>query len=99
MGNVNNEVLEYMRKDLADGIRDFGEYTFGDKGPHEVCAMAKDQLKELSVADAVATLEAFYRESDDARTYVEEQVVDLDDWDELFDQNAPWANSVIFSGY
>ncbi len=99
MGNVNKELLKFMRKDLKDGIRDHGEYTFNDKGPHDVCWMAKDELKALPVADAVATLEAFYNYSDDARTYVEAQVCDLDDWDELFDENAPWANSVIFSGY
>ncbi len=90
MGKVNLEVLKYMRKDCATGIRQFGEYNFHDKGPDECCEMPYDRLRALSPEDAAATLLEFAKESDHADKYVGCTIVAMDDWDELFDDTQPW---------
>lgn len=94
MGSVNKEIFKFMKKDLKDALYNFGHYTFSDKGAHEVCFMATKELRNLPVEDAVATLQAFCSVSDEAREYVQDQIVDLQEWDELFDENAPWAKFI-----
>jgi hypothetical protein len=94
MGNVNSEVLDFMKSDLAKGLKQFGEYNFYDKGAYEVCEMAGQKLKTLSAADAAATLEAFSKLSEHSEKYVCDQICSLDDWGELFDMKAPWAKFI-----
>ena len=95
MGTINSEILEFMKNDVEDALYNFGHYTFSDKGAWEVCEMALDQLRNIPVEDAVATLQAFYQISDEAKQYVQEHICDLDDWDELYDENAPWHKFVM----
>ena len=98
MGTVNTELLEFMKNDVEDALYNSGHYTYSDKGAFEVCFMATDQLRKLPVEDAVATLQAFFEVSDEAKQYVQEHIVALQDWDELFDENAPWSK-FVFDNY
>jgi len=89
-GEVNSELFAAMKQDLERGLDQFGRYSFWDKGPSEVCRIPYRKLRALSPQDAAATLQAFSKLSDEAQRYVQTAVVGLDDWDELFDESAPW---------
>lgn len=95
MGNVNQKIFDFMKNDLEVGLYEFGHYNFTDKGTSEVCQMATNELRDLPVEDAVATLQAFFNTSDDARQYVQDHIYSLQEWDELFDEKAPWHEFVM----
>ena len=93
---MNDKIIEIMRKDLKTGLNKFGKYSFWDKGANEVCDIDQsiDRLRKLSLEEAVATLEAFSKESTESQAYVQCVVGSLDDWEELFAADAPWSNFI-----
>jgi len=77
--------------ELKKALKDFGTYTFDDKGAHEVMDLGPllDGLRELPSDGAAKVLKAMY-DSPDLKgrlSALSAQLVGgLEDWDELFDQ-------------
>ena len=92
------EMVQSMIAEIKTALRQFGEYTFHDKGPSEVMNLhdIANRLRAMPVADAVQALESVVaaRPEEGERFVSELMVGSLEDWDELFDEHAPWANFV-----
>lgn len=73
--------------EMNEAIRDFGEYTFGDKGPHEV--MDFDAIISRLIARPPEVVAAIISELMDSKEYgadiLAESLSDsMQDWDELW---------------
>ena len=90
---MSNKVLEHMRKDLNTGLKRFGEYSFLDKGAYEVCDVdsSTELIRSLPAKEAALVLETFCKEGSFHQMYTQQLVCALDDWEELFDENADYS--------
>ena len=76
-----NEIID----DMEDGLKQFGEYTFCDKGPDEVMSFKfMPKIKKLTGLEARALLEKVSEYSDHGETVANSIVMGLDhmpeDW-------------------
>jgi len=83
------EVHEWATKVMEatdDAIRDFGRYTFGDKGPNEVMDLDlfTQELKAMAPAEAGARLEALAVCGKDYHTTASSILCGLDDQEEAW---------------
>lgn len=93
---MNQKVYDDMLKDVSNALKLFGEYTFLDKGPDEVLRVSKHvyAIKALPVEEAASTLMEFAKVSVFAEALVSNIICRLDNWEELFDETAPWASFI-----
>ena len=63
-------------------VRQFGEYSFDDKGPQEVMDLPISEIKALSVDDAAETLRlVLEKDKKHGPRFIGAVLVDMQEWD------------------
>lgn len=72
---------------IKDAIKNFGSYTYSDKGPHEVMDIDEiaEELRIYTSDTAIEILLQVARTGDDGAMCVSTILGNLEDWDELFE--------------
>lgn len=73
-------------QDLQAAKKQFGEYSYHDKGASEVMDLRPiiDTLRELPINEVISELTAL-NQMEDTSILVMEIIMELQDWDELFE--------------
>jgi len=93
---LNVQLKKRCITELGLALKQFGTYSFDDKGPGEVLDITGlvKSFKNLPAKDAGDTLLALYaspKYDGRPKSLVESLLVDMQDWDELFDVNEELA--------
>lgn len=74
---------EDIVQQIKDALRDFGVYTYHDKGAHEVMDLNSitNELKQMSAEQIIAILEEVDKADVDSSRCIEGIVESLDSWE------------------
>lgn len=90
MNSNTTAFVERCVSEINDAIEQFGSYSYGDKGPQEVMDLGPllAELKKMPAQDAAQALRsvAHSKAKGDPRSLTESLLIDLQDWDALFEQ-------------
>lgn len=91
--NQSLDIVAELSKDLNNGLEQFGEYSFYDKGPDEVMDISKydNIIKDMKIKDIADIFNSFYSsypEKDKSVRVINSILTGLDnrdDFEEIFD--------------
>ena len=84
--NESNQMALDINKEMVNGIKQFGVYSFEDKGPEEVMNFGKFNMKDKSIEDIADILNQFYEIAENkghAKSVIDTIITDLDDRDDF----------------
>lgn len=90
-----DKLANWINDNMLEGIRQFGEYTFYDKGPEEIMDMDKcnSMLRNCSPSDAMETLKKLENIIDEkyCQDMLECIVCSNDSWDEFWETDTEFC--------
>lgn len=86
----NDQIAFDLNKEMVNGIKQFGEYSFEDKGPDEVMNISKFDriMKNKNIEDVADILNKFYdlaKDKGHALSVINNIILGLDDRDDFED--------------
>ena len=88
---MNRPLSKELFEGLSEGLEMFGTRTYFDKGPEEVMALDdhRTKLRAAGVEETVLVLRDLVRDPKYGIPLVSGLLLGLQDWDELWDTEAP----------